>query len=170
MIEAVNMSVATSSLNRSATVQAPPPAVEVSAAPAEISAGVSAPYLSPHVNLVGFRKPIFIIRDSETGEHVRQFPTESQIRAYNRAADVRSQQSAAAAQSEYQVQQYQADQANRQAYVENSVQYRQARAEVKQVEVKVEQPKPQPAPTGGSSSAESSSSSQPVQSSFSTEA
>ncbi len=164
MIEAVNMSVATSSMSKApAVAQVVSSAPDITAAPAKLNVGVSAPYLSPHVNLVGFRKPIFIIRDSTTGEHVRQFPSEAQIKAYTRSADAQAQAQAQAQSQQYEVQRYEAA-VDQRALVESSVQYRQARAEVKQVEVKAE-PQPQPLPQPGAGSGSSS-----TQSTFSTEA
>ncbi|HPQ50183.1 MAG: hypothetical protein KDJ26_02125 [Alphaproteobacteria bacterium] len=95
------------------------------------AAAIVAPYLSPHVDLNGgSSKPIFVVRDAETGSHIRQFPTEGQIRAYQRAKDVQSQvqaqsQSRTTSAVEFKAEQHQAD------VVENSVEFRQARQEVK---------------------------------------
>lgn len=176
MIEAVNMSLSTSSMNRvvaaqtAAAANAPDPA-----APVKLNVGVSAPYLSPHVNLVGFRKPIFIIRDSETGAHIRQFPSENQIKAYQRAQEVGEQLARRSANTEtVDAAQYKA--AQQQALVaESSVQFKQARTEV-QVQVAQQQSAPapaqlkQPASTGSTGSKGSSSSSSEGSSTFSTEA
>ncbi len=96
------------------------------------TAAVSAPYLSPHVDLNGgASKPIFVVRDSETGNRIRQFPTEGQIRAYQRAKEVQSQALAQSSsefstgRTDYSTQQKQAE------VVKDSVEYRQARKEVK---------------------------------------
>jgi len=110
------------------------------------AAAVIAPYLSPHVDLNGgSSKPILVVRDSETGEHVRQFPTEGQIRAYQRAKDSQARvQAQAVSDAQFKGQQEQAD------LVENSVEFRQARQEVK---VEQQQSLPGSGSTKGSSEA-----------------
>lgn len=92
MIEAVNAVVSNSSILRSIAEQTSTTQV-LSANPSKIqSAAVAAPYLSPHVDYNGGNsKPIFVVRDSSTGETIKQFPTEAQIRAYTKAAAVREQ-------------------------------------------------------------------------------
>lgn len=92
MIEAVNAVVSNSQILRSMAEQVSS-TQNLSANPARIqSAAISAPYLSPHVNLNGGNsKPIFVVRDSASGEVIKQFPSEAQIRAYNKASQVREQ-------------------------------------------------------------------------------
>ncbi len=92
MIEAVGAVVSNSQLVRSVAEQTSS-SQSFAANPARVQvAAISAPYLSPHVDLNGgMSKPIFIVRDATTGDFVRQFPTEGQIRAYQRAMDMRSQ-------------------------------------------------------------------------------
>lgn len=92
MIEAVNAVVSNAQILRSMAEQVSA-TQNLSANPARIqSAAVSAPYLSPHVDFnSGNSKPIFVVRDSSSGEVIKQFPSEAQIRAYNRAAQVREQ-------------------------------------------------------------------------------
>lgn len=92
MIEAVNAVVSNSPILRSIAEQTSTTQV-LSANPSKIqSAAISAPYLSPHVDYNGGNsKPIFVVRDSSTGETIKQFPTEAQIRAYAKAAQVREQ-------------------------------------------------------------------------------
>ena len=92
MIEAVNAVVSNAQLLRSVAEQTSTTQV-LSANPARIqAAAVTAPYLSPHVDYnSGNSKPIFVVRDSSTGETVKQFPSEAQIRAYQRAAAVQDQ-------------------------------------------------------------------------------
>lgn len=100
MIEAVNAVVSNSQVLRSIAEQVST-TQNLSANPARIqSAAISAPYLSPHVDYNGANsKPIFVVRDSSSGEVIKQFPSEAQIRAYNRAAQVREQ---IAVQSQFQ--------------------------------------------------------------------
>lgn len=94
------------------------------------SAAITAPYLSPHVDFNGGNsKPIFIVRDSSTGDAIRQFPTEGQIRAYQRAKEVqvRLQESGQAASNA------RADsQQQRVDVVESSVQYKELRKAARQ--------------------------------------
>lgn len=139
MIEAVNAVTSNAQLLRAVAEQTAT-TQSFSSNPARVqSAATIAPYLSPHVDLNGgSSKPIFIVRDSETGSPIRQFPTEGQIRAYQRAQDAQvraqsqaqfdQQQAAAAAQQQFSSQQEQVD------LVENSVQFRQARQQVKAAE------------------------------------
>lgn len=108
------------------------------------SAAISAPYLSPHVDLNGGNsKPIFIVRDSATGDAIRQFPTEGQIRAYQRAQEVQvrlQENSQAAANAQVDTKQQRVD------IVENSVQYKELRKAVR------EQDAPLPGSTPGKKS------------------
>lgn len=92
MIEAVNAVVSNASILRSVAEQTSTTQV-LSANPSKVqSAAISAPYLSPHVDYNGGNsKPIFVVRDSATGETIKQFPTEAQIRAYTKAAQVQEQ-------------------------------------------------------------------------------
>ena len=92
MIEAVGAVVSNSQILRSIAEQTS--AVQnLSANPKRVqTAAVSAPYLSPHVDYNGGNsKPIFVVRDSSTGETLKQFPSEAQIRAYSKAAQMREQ-------------------------------------------------------------------------------
>lgn len=87
MIEALNAVVSNSQLVRAVAEQTSS-SNSFAANPTRVqSAAVTAPYLSPHVDLSGGSKPIFVVRDLETGQHIRQFPTEAQIRAYQTAAN-----------------------------------------------------------------------------------
>lgn len=135
MIEAVNAVTSNAQLLRAVAEQTSS-TQSFASNPARVqAAAVIAPYLSPHVDLNGgASKPIFVVRDSASGEHIRQFPTEGQIRAYQRAKDdqaramAQAQQSRAQAQVssvEFKAQQQQTD------IVENSIEFRQARQEVK---------------------------------------
>lgn len=92
MIEAVNAVVSNSQVLRSIAEQTST-TQNLAANPSRIqTAAISAPYLSPHVDYNGGNtKPIFVVRDSSTGETVKQFPSEAQIRAYQKAAAVHEQ-------------------------------------------------------------------------------
>ncbi|HNQ92896.1 MAG TPA: hypothetical protein PKI93_08215 [Alphaproteobacteria bacterium] len=127
MIEAVNAAVSNAQVIRAVAEQTAS-TQSFAANPTRVqTAGVTAPYLSPHVDLNGgSSKPILVVRDSETGDRVRQFPTEGQIRAYQRAqANQARAEASAQAEAQFRAQQQSAD------LVESSVQYRQARQEVK---------------------------------------
>lgn len=133
MIEAVNAVVSNSPILRSISEQTSTTQV-LSANPSKVqSASISAPYLSPHVDYNGGNsKPIFVVRDSSTGETLKQFPSEAQIRAYAKAAQVREQ---VIVQSEFQSRgnDYAESQALKSADVaRSSVEFKQARAAVRQ--------------------------------------
>lgn len=100
MIEAVNAVVSNSQVLRNIAEQTSTTQT-LSANPTRIqSAAVSAPYLSPHIDYNGGNsKPIFVVRDSTTGETLKQFPSEAQIRAYHQAAQMRERVIAAQAQN-----------------------------------------------------------------------
>lgn len=128
MIEAVNATVSNAQLLRSVAEQTSSTQV-LSANPSRVQAApIVAPYLSPHVDLNGGQsKPIFVVRDAATGDQVKQFPTEAQIRAYQRAQEVRSEVAAQqAVSSEFVSQQKSAD------IAKSSVEFRQVRQEIKQ--------------------------------------
>lgn len=133
MIEAVNAVVSNSQILRSISEQTST-TQSLSANPTRVqSAAISAPYLSPHVDYNGGNsKPIFVVRDSATGETIKQFPSEAQIRAYAKAAQVREQ---IAVQTEFQTHDdsYAETAALRSAdFARSSVEFKQARAAVRQ--------------------------------------
>ncbi len=133
MIEAVNAAVSNAQLVRVVAEQTST-TQSFSSNPTRVqAAAVTAPYLSPHVDLNGGNsKPIFVVRDLSTGEHIRQFPTEGQIRAYQNAkaaAQAQLQTMQSRAESSYsQVAENAAESAD---LVKSSVEFRQARQAVK---------------------------------------
>lgn len=133
MIEAVNAVVSNSQILRSIAEQTSTTQV-LSANPSKVqSAAIAAPYLSPHVDYNGGNsKPIFVVRDSATGETIKQFPTEAQIRAYTKAAQVREQ---VMVQAQFQSSDngYAESEALKSAdFAKSSVEYRAARQAVRQ--------------------------------------
>lgn len=133
MIEAVNAVVSNSQILRSISEQTST-TQSLSANPTKIqSAAISAPYLSPHVDYNGGNsKPIFVVRDSNTGETLKQFPSEAQIRAYAKAAQVREQ---VAVQAQFQNSDngYAEAEALKSAdFAKSSIEFKQARAAVRQ--------------------------------------
>lgn len=135
MIEAVSAVVSNSQLVRSIAEQTASTQT-LSANPARVqTAAITAPYLSPHVDYNGGNsKPIFVVRDAATGETVKQFPSEAQIRAYQKAAQVQQQ---VVAQAQFQQQAGGADPAQAAAQrsadiAKSSIEFKQARQAVKQ--------------------------------------
>lgn len=86
MIEAVNSVLSNAQYTRAAAEQQSV-ASSYAANPARIQqAAAQAPYISLFIKVdVNFDKAILQIRDSDTGDVVRQIPTESQLEAYRRA-------------------------------------------------------------------------------------
>lgn len=86
MLEAVNSVLSNAPLTK-AVVQQQSVATSFSANPARIQeASLQAPYISLYIKVdTNFDRAILQIRDSDTGDVVRQIPTESQLEAYRRA-------------------------------------------------------------------------------------
>lgn len=92
MIEAVNSVIANSQLVRNVTEQAAPvraPVVSnIVAQPTESPPIILAPYISPFVYVDNqFNKAVLQIRDSDTGEVQRQFPSEQTLATRAAAED-----------------------------------------------------------------------------------
>ena len=130
MIEAATASVSNSQMIRSAVEQSSS-AQTIAANPTRIQkAAVSnAPYLSPYVRLSPGTKPILVVRDSDTGTQVNQYPTPAQIRAYQAAASSQAKIAASSPQgSSADVKEVTYDEAK--AVLQNSVQYQEIKKEV----------------------------------------
>ena len=126
MIEAINASISTAAPIARAIAEEV--STSQSANPVRIQkAAVTAPYLSPHVRLSPNAKPVFVVRDVETGTQIKQFPTEAQIRAYQKAGEARAQTQAQNQSGETKT--ISPEQAK--LMIESSVQYKQERAAVK---------------------------------------
>lgn len=96
MIEAVNSVVSNATLVRGAAEQQSV-ARSYAANPERVQEIPKAPFVSPYIRVdTNFDKAVLQIRDSETGDVVRQFPSESQLEAYRRAqaSTARTQQQA----------------------------------------------------------------------------
>lgn len=99
MIEAVNASISTTPVVK-AIAEETSSSTSFAANPSRSQkAAVGTPYLSLQVKLAPKSKPIFVVRDTETGNAIKQFPTEAQIRAYQKAVEVRASAAASAAKS-----------------------------------------------------------------------
>ena len=85
MIESVNSAIATSAVSRvQSGQQSSGGALDQEVR--TVKEGPRAPYISPYrVYNNDFDRTVLLIRDSETGDVVNQYPTESQLRAYQRA-------------------------------------------------------------------------------------
>lgn len=140
MIEAINASISTASSVRAIAQQAS--AVESLAAnPARVQrVPMVTNYSSKYVQISPDIKPIFVVRDTDTGESLRQFPTEGQIRAYQRAQQVRD---ASMQAHRYSKEASSASSDEAAVLLENSVQFKDLRKEVKQ---KIADAPPQPLP------------------------
>ncbi len=125
MIEAINASISNAPVVRAIAAEV---STSQSANPVRIQkAAVTAPYLSPHVRLSPNAKPVFVVRDVETGTQIKQFPSEAQIRAYQKAGEVKAQVQAQLTGGEAKT--VTPEQAR--IMVETSVQYKEERAAVK---------------------------------------
>lgn len=102
MIEAVNSVVATTQVSRGNPAQQSSSRAS-STNTESVQQIAQAPYVSPYISVdLNFDRAVLQIRDSETGDVVRQFPTESQLEAYRRAQtaqQVQQQQTAEPAPS-----------------------------------------------------------------------
>lgn len=88
MIDAIAMTVANAAYARVETQKLGVQPAPVRPLPA-VKASVAAPYISPYVIVDdGFSKAILAVRDSATGNIMRQYPSESQIKAYQRTEAV----------------------------------------------------------------------------------
>lgn len=97
MIEAVN-SVLSNAPFTKAVVEQQSVATSYAANPARVQqAPIQAPYISLYIKVdTNFDKAILQIRDGDTGDVVRQIPTESQLEAYRRAQTSNAVRSASA--------------------------------------------------------------------------
>lgn len=94
MIEAVNSVLSTISASRGVADQQST-ARSLSANPEKIQEAAKVPYVSPYISVDrGYNKAVLQIRDSETGDVVRQFPTEGQLKAYRTAQQFSERQKA----------------------------------------------------------------------------
>lgn len=86
MIEAATASVMTAQVARISS-EPSSSARSMSASPAQVQKAAvnNAPYLSPYVRLSPGVKPVLVVRDSDTGSQVTQYPTPAQIQAYQSA-------------------------------------------------------------------------------------
>ncbi len=85
MIEAVNSVLSNASLIRGVAAQQ---STEKSYAvnPEKVQEVAKAPYVSPYISVdQASNRAVLQIRDSDTGDVVRQFPTEGQLKAYRTA-------------------------------------------------------------------------------------
>lgn len=85
MIEAVNSVLVGAQLLRGTSEQTSQPRVDVQAPAQDRIPGPVAPFVSPYIFVdVNFNKAVLQIRDSDTGDVLRQFPSESTLEARRR--------------------------------------------------------------------------------------
>ncbi|MCB1530687.1 MAG: flagellar protein FlaG [Rhodospirillales bacterium] len=85
MIEAVNSVLSNAPLVRG-NVEQQAASRSFAANPERVQEVARAPYVSPYIHVdVNFDRAVLQIRDSDTGDVLRQFPSESQLKAYTRA-------------------------------------------------------------------------------------
>lgn len=96
MIEAVNSVLSNTSANRVATEQQST-LRSYATNPDRVQEVARAPYVSPHISIdKNYNKAILQIRDSDTGDVLRQYPTEGQLKAYRTAQQFSERQKARA--------------------------------------------------------------------------
>ncbi len=96
MIEAVNSVLSNAPVNRSA-VESQSTSRSLSANPDKTQEVAKTPYVSPYISIdKQSNRAILQIRDSDTGDVVRQFPTEGQLKAYRTAQEFSNRQKAQA--------------------------------------------------------------------------
>lgn len=96
MIEAVNSVLSNAPVNRSA-VESQSTSRSLSANPDKTQEVAKTPYVSPYISIDRqSNRAILQIRDSDTGDVVRQFPTEGQLKAYRTAQEFSNRQKAQA--------------------------------------------------------------------------
>ncbi len=96
MIEAVNSTLSASSATRNVAAQNST-ANSLSANPDKVQQVAQAPYVSPYIAIDrSSNRAVLQIRDSDTGDVVRQFPTQGQLDAYRTTQEftTRSEQEA----------------------------------------------------------------------------
>lgn len=91
MIEAVNSTLATSAVTKAVSEQQSS-ANSFAANPERVQRIAQAPYVSPYISVdTNFDRAVLQIRDSDTGDVLNQYPTESQLQAYKRAQSAETQ-------------------------------------------------------------------------------
>ncbi len=99
MIEAVNSALSNASANRN-TVDQQSTVRSTAANPNRVQEAARVPFVSPAISIdKQSNRAIIQIRDSDTGDVIRQFPTEGQLKAYQTAQEF-SERQAAQAESE----------------------------------------------------------------------
>lgn len=85
MIEAVNSVISNAVLARGSAEQQSV-VRSFAANPEKVQEVAQAPYVSPYISMnIDYNKAVLQIRNSDTGDVIRQFPSESQLEAYRKA-------------------------------------------------------------------------------------
>ena len=86
MIEAVNSVVSNSPLVRGNVDQATVARAEIQS----VASTPQAPYISPYISVdINYNKAVLLIRDSDTGDVLNQFPSQSRLEAVRRVETIR---------------------------------------------------------------------------------
>lgn len=94
MLEAVNSVLSNAPANRNAVEQTAT-SRSFAANPEKTQEAARTPYVSPYISIdQSSNKAVLQIRDSNTGDVVRQFPTEGQLKAYRTAQQFSDRQEA----------------------------------------------------------------------------
>lgn len=85
MIEAVNSVLSNSPLVRGSVDQASVARAEIQS----VASSPQAPYISPYISVdINYNKAVLQIRDSDTGDVLNQFPSQSRLEAVQRAQSI----------------------------------------------------------------------------------
>lgn len=97
MIEAVNSVLSNASSSRSVVEQQATTRSYAANPEKTQEAATKTPYVSPYISIDrNYNKAVLQIRDSDTGDVIRQFPTEGQLKAYRTAQQFSERQKAQA--------------------------------------------------------------------------
>ncbi len=107
MIEAVNSVLSNAQIARGNAEQAST-SRNLTANPERVQEIAKAPYVSPYISLdLNYDRAVLQLRDSDTGDVLRQYPSESQMEAYRRAQAASERREAAVIEPSPQPQQTQ---------------------------------------------------------------
>ena len=99
MIEAVNSVLSNAQIARG-SIEQTSQARSIAANPERVQEVAKAPYISPYIFMdLNYDRAVLQLRDSDTGDVLRQYPSESQLEAYKRAQATSEQQAATVAAS-----------------------------------------------------------------------
>lgn len=99
MIEAVNSVLSNGAASKNVAAQTST-AKSLSANPDKVQEAARAPYVSPYISVDRrTNQTVLQIRDSDTGDVVRQYPTQGQLKAYQTAQEITTRREAQATEN-----------------------------------------------------------------------